>query len=384
MNPESNPTNSLRLFLCGDVMTGRGIDQVLPHPSDPALFESHVHDARDYVALAETAHGSIPRPVALTYIWGDAWREMAMADLRIINLETSITSSDDHWSGKPIHYRMHPQNVTCLTIAKINGCTLANNHTLDWGYAGLVETLRVLDNAKVGHAGAGRNQSEAETPAILNVTGKGRTLLFSLGSPSSGVPLEWSATETRSGVNIVSDLSEKTAEQIVDQLQEFKQPDDTAIASIHWASNWNYEIPLQQIRFAHQLIDGGFDVIHGHSSHHVKAIEVYRGHLILYGCGDFITDYEGITGYEDFRGDLALMYLPRISPETGRLLSLRLIPLQMRQFQLRYASVHDFDWLCTLVNRLSKPFGTKFKRVDRHALGWMENEQNTTSFPSEI
>src|SRR5438093_915713 len=88
------------LFLCGDVMTGRGIDQVLPHPSNPVLYEHWVHDARDYVRLAEAANGPIPKPVALDYIWGDALGELQRAqaapsaaaggDLRIINLETSI------------------------------------------------------------------------------------------------------------------------------------------------------------------------------------------------------------------------------------------------------------------------------------------------------
>ena len=64
-----------------------------------------------------------------------------------------------------------------------------------------------------------------------------------------------------------------------------------------------------QSQLAHSLLDeAGVDVIHGHSSHHVKGIEVYKGKAILYGCGDFLTDYEGIQGYEEFRDDLVLMY----------------------------------------------------------------------------
>jgi poly-gamma-glutamate capsule biosynthesis protein CapA/YwtB (metallophosphatase superfamily) len=52
-----------------------------------------------------------------------------------------------------------------------------------------------------------------------------------------------------------------------------------------------------QVRFARRLIDGGVDVIHGHSSHDLRPVEVYRGRLILYGCGDCIDDYEGISGH---------------------------------------------------------------------------------------
>ena len=97
--------DSIRLFLCGDVMTGRGIDQVLPHPNDPRLHEPYIGEASSYVELAESVNGAIPRPVEFDYIWGDALAELDRAgvDLRIINLETSVTSSEDYWRDKGIH-----------------------------------------------------------------------------------------------------------------------------------------------------------------------------------------------------------------------------------------------------------------------------------------
>src|SRR5919108_6014066 len=84
---------SLSLCLCGDVMLGRGVDQVLPHPGDPALREGYVRDARDYVALAEAANGPVPRPVGFDWPWGDALDVLAEAapDVRVVNLETSVT-----------------------------------------------------------------------------------------------------------------------------------------------------------------------------------------------------------------------------------------------------------------------------------------------------
>lgn len=89
-------TESLRLFLCGDVMTGRGIDQALPYPTKPMLFEPHIRDARAYLDRAEEAHGEIKRPVSFDYIWGEALAELGRAkvDLKIVNLETAITTSD--------------------------------------------------------------------------------------------------------------------------------------------------------------------------------------------------------------------------------------------------------------------------------------------------
>jgi poly-gamma-glutamate synthesis protein (capsule biosynthesis protein) len=102
------------LFLCGDVMTGRGIDQILPHPGDPAIHEHHVTSAIGYVKLAENKNGPIPRRAAPSYIWGDALAEMerVQPQARIINSETAITRSED-WLDKGINYRMHPDNVAC-------------------------------------------------------------------------------------------------------------------------------------------------------------------------------------------------------------------------------------------------------------------------------
>ncbi|MDB6121066.1 MAG: poly-gamma-glutamate biosynthesis protein [Pedosphaera sp.] len=370
VNLDLNQAGLLRVFLCGDVMTGRGVDQVLPYPGDPTLYESCVRDAREYVKLAENANGPIPQPVSFKYIWGEALAELerAKVDLRIINLETSITSNDEPWPDKGIHYHMHPQNVGCLTAARISGCSLANNHVLDWGYEGLMETLQTLDRAGIAYAGAGHNAAEAMAPAVLEMKGKGRVLLFSFGSITSGIPREWGATSTRPGVNLLGDLSETTARRVAGRMRQFQQPGDLIIASIHWGGNWGYEVPKEQSAFAHRLIEEGVAIAHGHSSHHVKTIEVYQNHLILYGCGDFLTDYEGIRGYEMFRGDLALMYLIQVDHHSGRLESVRMVPMQTRRFQLNRASAVDARWLCDLLNQLGAPLGTHMQLTEDNSM----------------
>jgi poly-gamma-glutamate synthesis protein (capsule biosynthesis protein) len=68
--------NLVTLFLCGDVMTGRGIDQVLPSPSDPRIYESSIQNAVGYIRLAERKNGSITKPVEYAYIWGAAIGEL--------------------------------------------------------------------------------------------------------------------------------------------------------------------------------------------------------------------------------------------------------------------------------------------------------------------
>jgi poly-gamma-glutamate synthesis protein (capsule biosynthesis protein) len=351
---------SFRLFLCGDVMTGRGIDQLLQHPVNPILYEQYLRDAREYVALAEKANGPIPSPLSADYIWGDSLHELeeAQVGLRIVNLETAITAAETPWPEKGIHYRMHPRNVCCLTAAKISACALANNHVLDWGYDGLSETLETLNAAGIAHAGAGNNVEQAMQPAVFNMAGNSRLLLFSFGSRTSGIPQDWQATTTSPGVNLLDDLSEAAAARVADQMRAHQQPGDLIVASIHWGSNWGYEIPRDQVVFARRLIEEGIAIVHGHSSHHVKAMEVFKGRLILYGCGDFLTDYEGIGGYEMFRGDLALMYVIELDSYSGELIAVRLVPMQMRRFRLERASAADAKWLCNLVNEQGNQFRT--------------------------
>ncbi len=79
---------------------------------------------------------------------------------------------------------------------------------------------------------------------------------------------------------------------------------------------------------------------------------------ILYGCGDFLNDYEGIHGYEEFRGDLTLMYFATLEPASGRLRSLRMTPMRVRRFQENRASASEAEWLRQVLSREGERFGT--------------------------
>jgi poly-gamma-glutamate capsule biosynthesis protein CapA/YwtB (metallophosphatase superfamily) len=361
----------LTLFLCGDVMTGRGIDQVLPQPGDPQIREPYVTSAAHYVRLAEVANGPIPAPVPFPYIWGDALGALAAArpDARIINLETSITTSRELWP-KGINYRMNPANVRCLTAAGIDCCCLANNHVLDCGYAGLTETIDTLRRAHIACAGAGEDEAEARAPAMIELADCGRVIVFGLGSVTSGIPRLWAARPGGPGVNLVPDLSSDAADRVAAQAEACRQPGDIVVVSIHWGRNWGYRIAEDEQAFAHRLIESGVvDVIHGHSSHHPKAIEIHDGKLILYGCGDFIDDYEGIEGHEDYRDDLVLMYLAALDSETGRLARLSLVPFQIKNFRLNQPSATDAAWLRQMLDREGRQFDT---RVEGEQAGTMD------------
>ncbi len=367
-SPPPDGKRVIRIFLCGDVMIGRGVDQILPAPCPPTLYEEYASSAKEYVRLAEEASGPIPRPVDFAYVWGDALEALRLRrpDARIVNLETSVTRSETA-EAKGINYRVSPANAECLRAAGIDCCALANNHILDWGRAGLIETLGTLEHLGIKTAGAGRDIEEAQRPAILEIAGKGRIVMLAFALPNSGAPLHWAASAAEPGLNLIPDLSPTSAALACEMAKRARMPGDILLVSIHWGPNWGYEISDDQRRFAHQLIEeAGASVIHGHSSHHAKGFEVHKNRLILYGCGDFLNDYEGIGGYEKFRGDLSLMYFADLDGASGDLVALELVPLHMRRLRLERASSADADWLAHTLDRESAPLGV---RVQRQAEG---------------
>ncbi len=352
--------SKITMFLCGDVMTGRGIDQIMQHSVDPVLYEPYVQDAYAYVRLAETKNGPIEQPVSASYIWGDAlnvWHRLNPA-VKIINLETAVTTSTEPWPGKGIHYRMHPGNINVFTAAGIDVCTLANNHILDWGYMGLAETLQSLEKAHIAHAGAGPILKAAQKPAIVEI-GRQRLLVFAAGAMTSGIPPQWASNSGNAGIHMLNGMGETTIRRLKERVNDYRRPHDIVVFSIHWGDNWGYDIPDRQRTFAHRLIDqAGVDIVFGHSSHHPKGIEVYKNKLILYGCGDFINDYEGIGGHEQYRGDLTLMYFPTVDDLNGDLQALRIVPMQIENLRLNRASHSDARWLRDMLNREGKVLGT--------------------------
>ena len=372
---DTSKIRGIRLFLCGDVMTGRGIDQIQQHSVDPVLYEPWITDAREYIALAESVNGPVSRPVDDAYVWGDALGilKTSRPDARIINLETAITRGGEPWPRKGIHYRMHPANTDLLLAAGIDCCVLANNHVLDWGYDGLDETLKTLDRAGIGHAGAGLNDAEASAPSTIPLPSGGRVLVFSLAFPDSGVPRSWAARADRPGVRLILDSPGQAIDTMTTEIARSRRPGDIVVASIHWGGNWGYRIPRERQAFAHALIDSGLvDVVHGHSSHHPIGIEVYRGKLVLYGCGDLLNDYEGISEHQKYRGDLSLMYFPLLDPEEGRLLGLEMHVMRIRKFRLQIASEEDTRLLQMILGREGAQFGTNadWQGSNRLLLTW--------------
>lgn len=369
------PTGGVKLCVTGDVMLGRGIDQILRHPGDPRIYERRMTSAVDYVTLAEQHSGPIPRRVPPDYVWGDALAVLrhARPDATVVNLETAVTDRGTPWPGKRIHYRTHPANADVLLAAGVDVPVVANNHVLDWSVPGLEQTLEVLHATGVSAVGAGHDEEEAWTPAAVPASSGSRVLVLAAGLASSGIPPEWAAGPGRPGVAFLGDLSERAVDRIASVVASSPAPGDVVVMSLHWGPNWGYGIPPGHQDFARSLIDrAGVHVVHGHSSHHPLGIEVYQGRLILYGCGDLVTDYEGIRGHEHYRGELGLLYLPTVDARTGSLQALELVPTRMERFRLSRPPAEDVEWLAATLRRECTPLGTTITATDsgNMALAW--------------
>ncbi|WP_280438231.1 CapA family protein [Nocardia carnea] len=350
---------TVTVLLGGDVMLGRGVDQLLPRPGHPVLREPCVRDARRYVELAEQAAGPIPRPYGFTGPWGEVTRildELA-PDVRLVNLETAITADGSFAAGKGVHYRMHPGNLAALTALRPDACALSNNHSLDFGIRGLTDTLEALSRAGIRALGAGMNLAAAQRPGEVPVSGDHRVLIASISTLSSGVPSSWAARGDRPGVWLIDHPSARHADEVTARFAPVRRSGDHTIVSVHWGPNWGCGTGLSEREFAHRLIDTGTDIVHGHSAHHPRAIEIYRGRPILYGCGDVVDDYEGIGGHESYRPELRLLYL--VTLVLGGPAEVRMLPLRIRHMRLERAGPADVRWLQTRLGDISSRFGTR-------------------------
>ena len=317
----------ITLALTGDVMLGRGVDEALRvmRPDEP---------------------------------WGDTLPVLDFADLRVINLECAITTHVKPWDRTPktFHFRADPSRaVGVLRAARIDACSLANNHTLDFEEEGLLDTLEYLDDAGIQHAGAGRDLEEAARPAILDVPGgeKVALLAFTDNEPP------FAASVDRPGTNYLpTSLESEVLDRIEAAIAGAREAGaDTILFSNHWGPNM-VERPRELFRrFARCVVDRGADVYYGHSAHVFQGVEVYRGKPILYDTGDFIDDY---AVDERLRNDRSFVF--RVSLEGGEFRRLELFPVALSFARTGLATGGEREEILRRMERLSAEMGTRFLR----------------------
>ena len=316
----------ITLALTGDVMLGRGVN--------------------------ETLHAVRPEEP-----WGDVLPLLSSADLRIVNLECAITEHERPWARTPkvFHFRADPLAVEVLRVARVNTCSLANNHTLDFEEQGLLDTLVHLETAGIRYVGAGRNLEEARRPILLE--GGVALMAFTDNEPP------FAAGPDKPGTNYLPISLEpeglRRVEEAVEAAREAGA--ETIVFSNHWGPNMVQRPKEIFRRFARAVVDRGADVYYGHSAHVFQGVEIYRGKPILYDTGDFIDDY---AVDPNLRNDRSFLF--RVSVEGGALRRLELFPVALPYARVELARGAEREAILDLMLRLSSEMGTTFdRREDR-------------------
>lgn len=316
--PNLSTNNFLVIGLTGDVMLGRLVNQQI----DLAGYK---------------------------YPWGNVLPLLRKNDINIINLETTLTKSTKK-VPKVFNFKADPDKVQTLKEANIDVVNLANNHILDFSEEGLIETISVLDKAGIKHTGAGINK-EAIKPVIIikkNVT------IGVIGYTDNEA--RWEATD-KPGTNYakVGDIK-----KIEPEIKKLRDKVDILIFTIHWGPNNRKRPTLLFRKFAHNVIDLGVDIFHGHSAHIFQGIEIYNDKLILYDTGDFVDDYY-VT--PSLRNDQSFLYL--VDVNKSGIKKVELISVLISNMQVNRATEENYRETVDRVIQLSKEFGTEIIETEK-------------------
>ena len=235
------------------------------------------------------------------------------ADLTYGNLEGPMCDTGDLHPGKAgvsRHHRSVPTAVNALVQAGFDVVSLANNHALDYGIPGMMQTMDILKEARIAHAGAGRNVAEARRPAVLNAKG----IRVALLSYTSVGMADFRATDSRPGVVMIridttyspnlrllqqpgSPMMPRTVgvrqdvEEMLSDVSNAREQADVVLVSWHWgvSERWGRLADYQQ-ELGQALIDAGAHAVIGHHAHMLLGIEYYRERPIFYSLGNFGFD----------------------------------------------------------------------------------------------
>lgn len=198
-------------------------------------------------------------------------------DIAVANLESPLTVGGKA-QKKKYTFAAPPSYIDGPVHAGFDLFTLANNHILDFGVDGLNSTLNTLRKTGVLFCGAGMNYAEATKPAIIMRDGiRFGFLAFSLTYPESF----W-AKPGKAGTAYVD------CPNLGKIIRETKKSVDIVVVSFHWGGEYRERLKPYQVKYAHQAIDAGADIVIGHHPHTLQGLEIYRGKLIAYSLGNFI------------------------------------------------------------------------------------------------
>ena len=246
-------SDSLKIILTGDILLDRGVRRVIEHHGVDHLFsdgiDSVFRSAQVVVGNLECPATKIEAPVFKRYI-----------------------------------FRAEPEWLTALQKHGITHLNLANNHSIDQGREGLIDTKKNITSAGMTPLGAGENMIEASEPVLLASEPRNIWLI-----PSLRLALENYAYLTDKPC-----VSQEPIDSLLSRVYHLRQTDSTAviIVSLHWGGEHTLQPVARQRLDAHQLILAGADAIICHHTHTLQTIETFRGKMIYYSIGNCIFDQQ--------------------------------------------------------------------------------------------
>jgi poly-gamma-glutamate capsule biosynthesis protein CapA/YwtB (metallophosphatase superfamily) len=241
------------------------------------------------------------------------------ADIAFGNLEGPLTERGEPAPDKKYLFRSPPAKVAeALKGAGFDVVSLANNHSLDYGSAGLADTIAALDKVGVYHVGAGENLAVARQAAILHRNGlKVAFLAYSLTFPE-----EFWATANRAGTVF------GYREIVEGDIRAAKQKADIVVASFHWGQESKTELRPYQVALGHAAINAGASLVIGHHPHILQSVERYKDGVILYSMGNF--------AFGSYSPNAKVSALAEIEFNGNKLTQVRLQPINVFNIQVLF------------------------------------------------
>lgn len=318
---------------------------------------SFIIDSQGITKREETATISLAGDVMLDRSIGDQINRKGMdypwigvkpyfekSDLVLVNLETAVGIKGIANPDKTYTFQSKPEVLIGLVNAGVDGVSIANNHILDFGQEGFIETLENLEKYKIKYAGGGRNIQKALEPAIWEVHGQ---KIGFLAFSRVIYDISWYATDKRPGIASAYD---HYVNQVKDTVAQTKQHVDYLIVSVHWGKELEQLPQPYQQKLGQAMIDSGADVVMGHHPHVLQGIEFYKNKPILYSLGNFVFNSKGQLSNRSM--------IFNIEVNKQGIINSWIVPISIINGQPRAAEGKEAKEIIDNLNQLSEKWGT--------------------------
>jgi poly-gamma-glutamate synthesis protein (capsule biosynthesis protein) len=311
------------------------------------------------------------------------------ADVAVGNFEMPLTR---HGSprDKLLTIRADPELAGDVAEIGLDVVTVANNHSLDYGWGALRETIDALRATGLVVVGAGANLAEAAAPAVLERGGRRiGVLAFSCLLPPGaaagpehpglspvGVDVSYEVDAAYQmeepgdpgAVRVRTSVRADALDFARACVQRCRRDVDTLICTVHWGYGSGDLLAEYQRPLGHALVEAGADIVHGHHVHAIQGIEFHQGRPILYSAGTFIGQQTLLQASADVRALWAAMSPDGYVAQTGigpdGAVSLRVIPTTLNDSRLPEPVAGErFVHIAERLQRLSAAFGTSITQA---------------------